>query len=736
MKKSNSFINRTNLKDKEYNKFESMKKLLHFPSKQIKSNILLNCFSKNKFSNLSNKGKQSEYTLILNQKKKELNKITKISANHSFMYYNKILENKEKKLKNTFLNVGHKSNLKNNNIENKFKITESDESSHNFNIKVGLNAAHSFNELSNNDSFIEQNIDNKKNKNSGKSGNNIDNFEDNINDKNNIKIKFKKDEDYKSLNKSDNNIKSKINDYKNNINKPSPIKYNNINKNIYDINKISTKMNNYSLNHIKARNLYNQDKNKNLIINYNIKLKQSDEIKNNRKIIINKSCDKTKNRNDTVFKKLLVELNSEKDDKIIKKRKSNINSKRTKNNNNIDINKFIISNAKNEHNNKIQNTNESIISSDIYSADFNNINSPTSTKKSNLINNAFYITQKFIENKNNHFKIDLDKLPPSANNMKHSKKNLSKSPLNSITGRTKDKTHRTINRQQNIIINIKQNFQTSNTPKKVKHKSIPQKQKNSNENGKNKGIDIGYYYRRYIEGDDYKEKINPCIQVYQRQLLLNQKKEKKLEEMRKRKDEDEMIEMKNTPTINNFSRKLTKNVLPIYQRLNEIEYKKNLNTEKIKKIINKENEIDENTINDKCSKNTFNKKNFQKWLLANESWNVKKNLKMEKIKNIINQEKEESEIFEFKPKINKNSEKIFYNKFMKTKYPVEQRLIKAKDEKESSFKKIEEEEFLSFMPEINKDYEIRNQYYEFMEEDQAEIYNELKEKIENEEKKI
>jgi hypothetical protein len=49
-------------------------------------------------------------------------------------------------------------------------------------------------------------------------------------------------------------------------------------------------------------------------------------------------------------------------------------------------------------------------------------------------------------------------------------------------------------------------------------------------------------------------------------------------------------------------------------------------------------------------------------------------------------------------------------------------------------KKIEEEEMLSFRPDINKNYQIRNEYYEFMEDDQAEIYNELKEKIEKEEK--
>ena len=94
------------------------------------------------------------------------------------------------------------------------------------------------------------------------------------------------------------------------------------------------------------------------------------------------------------------------------------------------------------------------------------------------------------------------------------------------------------------------------------------------------------------------------------------------------------------------------------------------------------------------------------------------------------------EKYDFKPKIDKNSEKIFYNTHKLSKSPVIERLLKAKDHKDSIIKKIEEEEMLSFIPDINKDYEIKNEYYDFMDDDQAEIFNELKEKIENEEKKI
>ena len=65
---------------------------------------------------------------------------------------------------------------------------------------------------------------------------------------------------------------------------------------------------------------------------------------------------------------------------------------------------------------------------------------------------------------------------------------------------------------------------------------------------------------------------------------------------------------------------------------------------------------------------------------------------MEKIKNIMNQKKIESETFRFKPKIDKNSEKIFNNN-NNSKFPVVERLYKVKDEKDSNI--IKKEELLS-----------------------------------------
>jgi hypothetical protein len=264
---------------------------------------------------------------------------------------------------------------------------------------------------------------------------------------------------------------------------------------------------------------------------------------------------------------------------------------------------------------------------------------------------------------------------------------------------------------------------------------------NNNENicnhkKKSKSVDIGFEYREYIEGSEYKKKMNPGAGVYNREMLLKKKTERKINEMRKQKMEEEMSEIQKKPKINENSKKLSKNNLPIYKRLKEIEIKKKINEQKIKEFIISENEITQTNINDKCQKTTFDELSFRNWYLLNENWNRRKNLKIEKLKNIINQENLEDESFTFKPAINKNSEKIFYNNYIYSQYPVIERMSKAKEHKEASIKKIQDEELLSFRPDVNKDYQIRNKYYEFMGEDQVEIYNDLKEKIKNEEKKI
>ena len=109
---------------------------------------------------------------------------------------------------------------------------------------------------------------------------------------------------------------------------------------------------------------------------------------------------------------------------------------------------------------------------------------------------------------------------------------------------------------------------------------------------------------------------------------------------------------------------------------------------------------------------------------------------MEKIKDILNQQKLKEENFKFKPTINKNSEKLFNKNKKLCKSTVVERLFPKNNNQESLIEKGEAKKNLSFIPEINKEYKINNHYYDFMEEDQVELYNELKEEVEKKEKKF
>ena len=539
-----------------------------------------------------------------------------------------------------------------------------------------------------------------------------------------------KEDDY--LNKS--NIKNKNEEIKKRIKKKhnlksySYIKLNKLKNSIFDKDyykyqlNITNQNDNQENNNIKIKNNKNDNNNSQ---NTNINFKS---------FIINKSCEKNKvsttNKNN-IFKDILISLNN--DNKYDNKSKSfikpikneNFKSIHSKIENNININDINIDSKNNSVINQSK-TKENLKIDE------------SSTKKNNLINNNYILTKNFVNNKNNHFAVNPEKSFYGINGINKKKsKNYSKSPMNTISSRTKDKTNRTINKQNNIIINIKQNFEPGKIPipvpnnnKNNTNKRFKDKNKSKNKS-KNKGYN--YNYREYIELNELKKNINPGTKVYERQLILKEKKEKKLQEIRKRKDEDELAEIQNIPKIDEISKKITKNNIPIYKRLNEIEKKRKINAEKIRNIMISENEINESTINKKCEKN-FDKKNFNKWLLSNMTWNLKRNLKMEKMKNLLDEEKIENENFEFKPKIDKNSERIFYKSNNCSKSPVVKRLTKSKENRDSLIKKIEEEEMLSFRPDINKNYQIRNEYYEFMEDDQAEIYNELKEKIEKEEK--
>ena len=215
---------------------------------------------------------------------------------------------------------------------------------------------------------------------------------------------------------------------------------------------------------------------------------------------------------------------------------------------------------------------------------------------------------------------------------------------------------------------------------------------------------------------------NPGVNIYNRSQIFKAKTDIKTEKLRKKLQAKEKSELTNIPKINKKSKILSKNNLPICERLNDIEKKKQSDIQRIKDIIVKENDIDENVINH--GKN-FDKKKFDKWLKLNNDWNQNKKNKMEQIKNMLNKEELNNENFTFIPKIDNKSEKIFNQNKKLSKSPVVDRLFKKNNNKELILEKEQSKKNRKFLPEINKEYKISKSYYNFMEEDQAELYNEL-----------
>ena len=153
-------------------------------------------------------------------------------------------------------------------------------------------------------------------------------------------------------------------------------------------------------------------------------------------------------------------------------------------------------------------------------------------------------------------------------------------------------------------------------------------------------------YRTYI---NFRNRSNIKISrndddIYTREMALKKKKENKLEEIRKKEIEEELSELTYKPKINKKSEILSKNKMPIYKRLKEIEIEKNIKMEKIKQNIG----LKENNINQTNQK--FNEKDFNNWLISNDNWNTKKIMKLNNIKNeVIKEEKESQNKNELKP---------------------------------------------------------------------------------------
>ena len=681
------------------NKLKSMKDLFHNPFTHIKSESLLNNYSSPKKLNLLD----NEYPVLLNQKKKELQKIPNIiyESNYIFNYNHKL--NEIKKLS------------KIDNIKNQ----DSSESSFNYNYKVGLNAPLSYNDISYNNSRIESDYKKKINIKKNNIENNSYNLLNEIKRNKNNESKENKKYDYKVFLNID--YGKKLDNNK--INKNIPNKSNSINNKRIINKKLK---NNYSEIH---SNRTNNEIIKNNIYNNNSGKKRTKKNKrNNIKIkIINKNSP-NKKENYSVFEQILMDLNyvktaMNKNNKHIIYNISNSKNIFKINNNQKHTNTIFKSQNRN---NNILKVNDSKSSSNSISIDLNDINSSRMSNNNIQINTTFNLAQNCIDKKNKLLKNYNNKLSQKENknvdkdnnkilvidNNEYSKSNSNKSfSLSKVNQNNSENSEKE-------LFNIKKNI-NSKTPQNINNKNY---------------LEQIFESRKILTKNKISNYEIPGIKLYKREQKYKENKKIKMENLRRKIKEKEYSEIQNTPIINDKSKKITKNNLPIYERLKFIERKKQSDIKKIKDLIIKENEINETTINNKCNK-IFNKNNFDKWLLSNKKWNKQKNDKIEKIKDILNKQKLSDENFNFIPTINKNSERLFKNNEKLSKSPVIDRLFKINN-RDLFIQKEEAKKNLSFIPEINKDYQIKDQYYNFMEEDQAEIFNELKEEVEKSEKKL
>ena len=333
----------------------------------------------------------------------------------------------------------------------------------------------------------------------------------------------------------------------------------------------------------------------------------------------------------------------------------------------------------------------------------------SSLNKKNIIENIYY--KKSLSNcnihinnnnnynkynNNNSFSGNINNTNDNNNNnnnnyQKRTKRNSSN--ISDINTKNSSFTHNSISKI-NIPIN---NF--SPFEKKINNNYINHINDNSIYNNNNNNIKI----------------INSNLDVYQKQMAKKLKTEIQLEQKRKEKILKELKEIKKIPKINNNSRKLSKNNLPIYQRLKLIEKKHNENIDKIKQEIFFENFITNTKFNNNNKK--YDENEFKCWINKNENWNMNRQIKRENIKREFKIQENEEEYF--KPNININSINI-----MKTKNEsfIERQSFILED-KENKINEIKKKLTPSFTPNINKNYKISEKYYDFMKYDQIKIYN-------------
>ena len=214
--------------------------------------------------------------------------------------------------------------------------------------------------------------------------------------------------------------------------------------------------------------------------------------------------------------------------------------------------------------------------------------------------------------------------------------------------------------------------------------------------------------------------------IYERGKEKKIEYEQKMNQLREEKEKNEFKNIRNKPKISEHSKKIMENKsqLPLYLRIDQIQEDKMKNLSQIKKKFQKEKIIKRNSYRDK-----FEDKNlrFIKWYEMSETWDkikearlnfIKKEIEDIRLIDELNERKEET----FHPKISKKSEEIFKEKYSENFH---ERMEQYKNNKIYSTNKLKKQAMPSFKPNINKNFKIRDEFYERYKLKPIEFYDEM-----------
>ena len=193
-------------------------------------------------------------------------------------------------------------------------------------------------------------------------------------------------------------------------------------------------------------------------------------------------------------------------------------------------------------------------------------------------------------------------------------------------------------------------------------------------------------------------------------------------------------------SMNKIKSTKTEQTIPLYLRINEVN---KIHEEEIKKLKEKYygDKSSENSESATCTNSYMTKvnkkKNFQKWYNCEKSWLKIKEAKLKIIKKEIDDNKfqameEEKKEETFKPQINKNSKKIFEQVYKEDDFLT--RLKNYQDKIKKNRNQRERNLIPSFKPFINKTYEIKDNYYDYMKFNQQKINRDFLIFLDDEEK--